>query len=583
MATTKFDPFRKTGGTIELVRDANTGAYSTKTVGFADLPVFNLPQLGVVEVTDDAATTKKKADEALKTQTSSAFQSGGGGGGDPNRFLLPVDDDDGKVFSDAITKTAIENQEAQEKAAGIGIKTPEIKTPDVFMGEFAGTGPDRGMRDEGVLVGDESAVDLGEMKTTAIDTSKVPSRNDLTNIQRRQLAKDRNISIGGVTYTASQIDKATIDRGAAFPDDRFGEFGATVGTTPIAGEFAGTGPDRGDQTLGIRADPTEATGAAAVTQASGPFDPRFRDQAASLGISAEPSATRIAKEADFASGIPERRNIFEKAIDSFKDGSATLKIAKTGLMIGGQIATAIGDTILGVTAVDKRRRELDTAAAKSLGFRTRGELGASTDPGRIAMSPADHVLGGKNRDAALGNLSESGAKRIQRRMTTGLAAVEKRHGKDSKEVRDYKEKTKTFQNQMNKFNTEKEKKRKEQAQNPNLRSGAGREGGGTSGGKIVCTMMNESYGFGSFRNKIWMKFHKDISPEYQKGYHKLFLPLVRYAKQKGITNKFIKNILEHIAVHSTIDMRQSLRGKRHTLGRVYRKIILPLCYWAGKK
>ena len=112
----------------------------------------------------------------------------------------------------------------------------------------------------------------------------------------------------------------------------------------------------------------------------------------------------------------------------------------------------------------------------------------------------------------------------------------------------------------------------------------GEDSGSTrDSGKIVCTMMNESYGFGSFRNKIWMKFHKDISPEYQKGYHKLFLPLVKYAKQKGITNKFIKNILEHIAVHSTIDMRQSLRGKRHTLGRIYRKIILPLCYWAGRK
>ena len=106
---------------------------------------------------------------------------------------------------------------------------------------------------------------------------------------------------------------------------------------------------------------------------------------------------------------------------------------------------------------------------------------------------------------------------------------------------------------------------------------------GTDRGKIVCTMMNESYGFGSFRNKIWMKFHGNIAPEYQKGYHRIFLPLVNYAKQKGITNKIIKNILEHIAVHSTIDMRQTLRGKRHTLGRLYRKAILPLCYWAGKK
>jgi len=105
-------------------------------------------------------------------------------------------------------------------------------------------------------------------------------------------------------------------------------------------------------------------------------------------------------------------------------------------------------------------------------------------------------------------------------------------------------------------------------------------GGGSSGGssKIVCTMMNGTYGFGSFRNKIWMKFHKDIAPEYQKGYHKLFLPLVKIAK----TNKIVKKVLEHIAVHSTIDMRQATRGKTHLLGRVYRKIIKPICYLVGK-
>ena len=109
--------------------------------------------------------------------------------------------------------------------------------------------------------------------------------------------------------------------------------------------------------------------------------------------------------------------------------------------------------------------------------------------------------------------------------------------------------------------------------------GGGNDGGGSpGGGKIVCTMMNESYGFGSFRNKIWMKFHKDLSPEYQRGYHKLFLPLVKIAKK----NIIVKKILEHIAVHSTIDMRQSMRGKTHLLGRIYRKILLPLCYWVGK-
>jgi hypothetical protein len=105
-------------------------------------------------------------------------------------------------------------------------------------------------------------------------------------------------------------------------------------------------------------------------------------------------------------------------------------------------------------------------------------------------------------------------------------------------------------------------------------------GGGSSGGggKIVCTMMNESYGFGSFRNKIWLRHSKDLAPEYQKGYHKIFLPLVKLSKN----NKVLKTMLEHIAVHRTIDIRQESRGKVHLLGRVYRKILEPICYWVGK-
>ena len=113
-------------------------------------------------------------------------------------------------------------------------------------------------------------------------------------------------------------------------------------------------------------------------------------------------------------------------------------------------------------------------------------------------------------------------------------------------------------------------------------AGGGNDGGGGGGGKIVCTMMNESYGFGSFRNKIWLKHSKDLAPEYQRGYHKIFLPLVKYAKQDGTTNRIVKKVLEHIAVHRTIDIRQEARGKRHLLGRIYRRILEPICYWAGK-
>jgi hypothetical protein len=111
----------------------------------------------------------------------------------------------------------------------------------------------------------------------------------------------------------------------------------------------------------------------------------------------------------------------------------------------------------------------------------------------------------------------------------------------------------------------------------NLGDTGGGDGGG-GGGKIVCTMMNESYGFGSFRNKIWLRHSKDLAPEYQIGYHKIFLPLVRLSK----TNKLLKKTLEHIAVHRTIDIRQEARGKKHLLGRVYRKVLEPICYIVGK-
>jgi hypothetical protein len=108
----------------------------------------------------------------------------------------------------------------------------------------------------------------------------------------------------------------------------------------------------------------------------------------------------------------------------------------------------------------------------------------------------------------------------------------------------------------------------------------GGDGGGGGGGssKIVCTMMNDTYGFGNFRNKIWLRQSKDLAPEYQKGYHKIFLPLVKLSK----TNVVIRKILEHIAVHRTIDIRQEARGEVHILGRIYRKILEPICYLVGK-
>ena len=107
----------------------------------------------------------------------------------------------------------------------------------------------------------------------------------------------------------------------------------------------------------------------------------------------------------------------------------------------------------------------------------------------------------------------------------------------------------------------------------------------SGGGKIVCTMMNDEYGFGSYRNAIWLRYGANL-PEadvYQRGYHTLFLPLVEYARGTGRTNHWVKTALEHIARHRTSDIYLEMKGRRRdTLGRVYRLVLEPLCYITGK-
>ena len=105
----------------------------------------------------------------------------------------------------------------------------------------------------------------------------------------------------------------------------------------------------------------------------------------------------------------------------------------------------------------------------------------------------------------------------------------------------------------------------------------------SSGGKIVCTAMNHVYGFGSFRQKIWLAQSKDLHPAYEKGYHTLFMPIIFFAyKNTNPIRKAVRNALEHIARHRTADIWKQKHGKRDTLGRIYRAIIEPICFVVGK-
>ena len=111
---------------------------------------------------------------------------------------------------------------------------------------------------------------------------------------------------------------------------------------------------------------------------------------------------------------------------------------------------------------------------------------------------------------------------------------------------------------------------------------------GDSGGddKIVCTAMNNAYGFGSFRNAIWLAYaNKHLTKYHEIGYHTLFLPLVDFGFKRGDgkLNTIVRTALEWTARHRSVDLRAEMRNKRRDpIGRVLRSVLEPLCYAVGK-
>jgi hypothetical protein len=103
--------------------------------------------------------------------------------------------------------------------------------------------------------------------------------------------------------------------------------------------------------------------------------------------------------------------------------------------------------------------------------------------------------------------------------------------------------------------------------------------------KIVCTAMNDDYGFGAYRNAIWLKYselnYKD-KPEMEKGYHAIFKPLLKIRKKWY--GKPIYALLKHIAKHRTADLKAEMYGKkRDRVGQAWRFVLEPLCYLVGKR
>ena len=513
----KFDPNRVRPGTIELVRNSD-GNYTTKVVGLETINSLSLPDISttaaVTKTDTDTKTATDITGDTISSQTQSAFKVADRG-------------DDNKVDT-----TGNMLQEAK-------------KTSDMLSDTF--TRPN--MRD---VAGDRitSPLDIQSPTETVFDR---PNMRDVAGDRRmsaEEAAPQENI-LSDVSLKDPSVTSANVQRGVVeapgidfdfLKGDRFKQ--GTPSVNPVGGV----------------------------------------DQIAANSMTKEPSATRAAKEADFASGTlgittakPAETALdtqrFERSTTGTLSDPAEKQDIKPEVKPSAlkTVSTSLRSAFKNIKT--PTMMVLDALVGEPTAVQTHAtQYFNAREDGRIAGNPATDLYAGMNRVSAFGNLEKAGASRIATREKT----IEKKgYGPGDKFYDD----TQNMKGQQESYSKSLDKNvtTKREAARMN-QPGSGGDTSGRSGGKIVCTMMNESYGFGSFRNKIWLRHSKNLAPEYQIGYHKIFLPLVKKSK----TNKIIKKILEHIAIHRTIDIRQEERNKTHLLGRVYRTILEPICYWVGK-
>jgi hypothetical protein len=108
-------------------------------------------------------------------------------------------------------------------------------------------------------------------------------------------------------------------------------------------------------------------------------------------------------------------------------------------------------------------------------------------------------------------------------------------------------------------------------------------GADTGGGKsIVCTAMYQTTGLKDWSKamKIWYIYQrKYLTMQHQEGYHILFKPFVKAMHKSNI----IKALGAHVAKHRTQDLKHIMfNSKPSLIGRIYRKILEPICYVVGK-
>ena len=525
----KFDPSRVTGGTIELVRN-DDGSYTSQVTGFSQIATLNLPDITTTATTSTATTdAAEEAQETLEEQTSTAFKM-------PS-IMAKGEQSDTADFGNTMTQEAAQTSKLLTETFDEPVK---IESPtDVFYDEMDQT-TNQVNRPE---LGDPSPI------SNILNEAKVKEDDTTITLSKARIRGPRDL---GTTQTTTTRTPQGFDPNRIFSpkEERDQRFTDDAGL-PEPPAYDDQEYPQLETALGITVD----------RQPSATREAKERDFASgTLGIS-----TREAKERDFASGTiePVKQSALRTLSQTVKRNIKNINVPSIGLTV---LRTIAGPET-SVQAHDKKY------------FNVR-------DDGRIAGNPTTDLYAGFNRTSAFGNLEKAGERRIETREKT---IERKGYGPGDKFYDD----TQRMKEQQNNYKdslddvveegytrTRAERRANPGRQDANTMTGGADTGGG--GKSIVCTAMYQTTGLEDWSKamKIWYIYQKKyLTIQHQKGYHILFKPFVKGMHKSNI----IKALGAHVAKHRTQDLKHIMfNSKPSLMGRIYRKILEPICYAVGK-
>ena len=543
----KFDFNRITGGTLELVRDAD-GNYSVNKVGFTRLPALNLPDLTDSTVTPPDATTPPDPtpdDETIEGQTAQAFQTGDDDRRDfTNESMLKTAAQTSNLLNDSFAKTR-KKMTSDNVYRGITIKDPT----ESISGYDDAYIEDQKRKESGQYNLDDLLMDLPQDTRVKDENIIIPLRKPDGEVKKK--------------YNLLEETNKIMD---SLKGDRFRE--GTELARPVEGTIDQAAIDRSPpkETLGISTPSTEQFGRQTTL-------PTQVDTKSAIGNYMDESVYNVDQPVTGIKGPPSeisgpqvepvKRNALETVNTSLK------KVFETFSPIGAlarELGRPVGDSAGAV-------------AFNTSYFQTRGDLGSSTDPGRIVGNPATDLYAGMNRVSKYGNLEKAGDKRIATREATiarkGIKSASNPNGVSQAFV----DNTNNMKDQAKDYKQNK----KEAPVTGTTKPGESGGSGPTGGKSIVCTAMYQTTGLQDWAKamKIWYIYQKRyLTIQHQEGYHKLFKPFVKAMHKSNI----VKAIGAHFAKHRTQHLKHIMfNSKPSLLGKVYNKILEPICYWAGRK